>query len=164
MMPILMLITFGIIEFGQAYGNAATVASSSRSGARLAATGYTGAADKAVYVATVGDAVEKDLSALSNGIPLEMWVYKATSGIPTTCTAATSCWAMTWTISTRSWSTPVGGWSNPDGCGAVLDTIGVRVKAQHNFVTKYFGSTKTITYNTTARLEPLPSDQCLAGA
>ena len=162
--PILMLITFGIIEFGMAYGNAATVSSATRSGARLGATGYTGSADKPAFVATIGTAVSDDLSALSSGTPVEMWVYRATTGIPTACTAANRCWLLTWNTTTKKWGTPVGGWSDPDACGTTLDSIGVYVKAQHKFFSGFFGSSKIITYRTLVRVEPLPSDQCLAGA
>ena len=159
--PILMLITFGIIEFGMAYGNAATVSSATRSGARLGATGYTPAADKRTFVTTMGVAVRRDLSALSSGTPQEMWVYRATAGVPTACTAANRCWLMTWNTTTKSWSTPSGGWSDPNACGTKLDSVGVYVKAQHRFFSGFFGSTKVITYRTTIRVEPLPSDQCL---
>jgi len=112
----------------------------------------------------MGDAVKKDLSALSNGGPVEMWVYKANSGVPTSCTAGNNCWAMTWNTTTKDWGTPTGGWASPDACGDTVDTLGVYVKATHKFVSGYFGSTKTIIYRTTARIEPLPSDQCVAGS
>src|SRR4051812_18299075 len=95
-LPLLMLITFGIVEFGMLYGNSATVQSASRSGARLGATGYTASADKSAYVTTIGNAVAKDVSALSQGFPMQVWVYKANSGKPTSCTAANNCWLMTW--------------------------------------------------------------------
>jgi len=163
-MPVLMLITFGIIEFGMLYGNVSTVSSASRSGARLGATGYTAAANKATYVTTMGAAARKDLSALSQGTPIQMWVYKANAGRPASCTAANNCWVMTWSASTKTWNAPSGGWTNPDACGTTLDTIGVYVEAQHRFVSGFFGSNKTISAKTVMRIEPLPSDQCAAGA
>jgi len=162
--PVLMFVTLGIVEFGMAYGNAATVRSASRAGARLGATGYSPAADKTVFAGTISDEVRGDLTALSRGAPISMWVYKATVGEPATCTAATSCWAFTWNTTTKDWNTPTGGWSDPDSCGATLDSIGVKVTARHDFASGYFGASKTITYRTRVRLEPLPSDQCLAGS
>jgi len=163
-MPVLMLITFGIIEFGMLYGNVSTVSSASRSAARLGATGYAAAADKTAYITTMGVAARKDLSALSQGVPMQMWVYKASAGTPTSCTAANNCWVMTWSTSTKSWNAPTGGWSNPDACGTTLDTIGVYVEAQHKFVTGFFGSNKTVSSRTVMRIEPLPTDQCAAGS
>jgi Flp pilus assembly protein TadG len=163
-MPILMLITFGIIEFGMAYGNAATVADASRAGARLASTGYAASATQTTYAATVGASVQHELLALNNGVPMEMWMYKANSGLPTTCAASTNCFDLLWNTSTKAWATPTGGWASPDACATTsspnLDTVGVWVKVKSNFVTGFFGSNKIITYHTVVRLEPLPSDQC----
>ena len=77
--------------------------------------------------------------------------------------ASTNCWDLLWNKTTKAWGTPTGGWT-PDACGTTIDSVGVWVKVQSNFVTGYFGSNKVITYHTIVRLEPLPSDQCTTGS
>ena len=55
---------------------------------------------------------------------------------------------------------PNGGWAAPDACGAAVDSIGVFVQVQHEYLADMFGSTRTVTGHTVMRLEPLPTDQC----
>lgn len=177
--PVLMLIIFGILEWGLAFMTATNTNSATRAGAR-AAVAYTRIGGAGGYVAggtgydnAAVSAVETAMSgALSSATPLELWVYRvdptSTNGSPlgssnfTVC--ATDCEKFTWNGSRFAYVS--GTWlaQNQNACGSPSspnwDSLGVYLKVQHNFVTNFFGQTKIIAERTIMRLEPQPLSTC----
>jgi len=169
-MPLLMLLVFGIIEWGLAFLTATSTNSAARAGARTASalTKNSTYADQAVL------AVEQNLKgAIPFATPLEMWVYRVdpsgsnTSGYPvgnpgfSDCT--TDCIKYSWN-GTDFVATGGPGWSaaSQQACGnpTSFDSLGVYLKVRHNFVTNFFGSSKIIAEHTVMRLEPQPLNNC----
>lgn len=174
--PILMLLTFGIVEYGLAFKNASTVTAASRDGARI------GAAEPRTngYDAAIVQAVQADLAAISSATPKFLWIYKAdpatgnpigaSSGDP--CPEST-CAMWTWNSTSNSFVNPGDGWSYTAQSACLNytaqppqfpDALGVRVQVRHNFITKLFGSGIDLTEQTMMRLEPIPATHgCSSG-
>lgn len=160
-LPILVIFVFGIIEWGMVFNNVSVAGSATRSGARLTSHAYAPAPNKATHVSDIGDALERDLQSLNNAEPIEAWVYRAnTTTAPTTCTSSTRCWRMTWNTTTDAFNTPTGGWSDPVACGSNLDDVAVMVRVRHDFYTRVFGTSRTVSQRTVMRIEPISSDVC----
>jgi Flp pilus assembly protein TadG len=166
--PILLLLTFGAFEYGMFFKDYLTVSNTTRTGARVgSAAGSSGDADYQILQAVKSAATA--LPGGSNAIQ-QISIYKSTSaagGPSTTCqTTSTSGQCNVYTAS--AFTQP----STMFGCGAGdLDTawcpttrvdsqavgpdyIGVWVKTTHGFVTKLFGSSRTITDSVVMRIEP----------
>ncbi len=85
--PIMMMITLGIVEYGGAYREDATIAAASRAGARVASslektefgtcTGSSCSADSGVVTAA---AVAAQLQSLGATGPQELWIFKVSPG------------------------------------------------------------------------------------
>ncbi len=172
-MPLLMLLVFGIIEWGLAFLTATSTNSAARSGARTASalTLNTTYADQARL------AVESNLSgAIPFATPLEMWVYEVPYTNPvgspypsgqTSWVCGTNCIKYTWNPATGHFENPQGAWpaASMVVCGVPpdqFDSVGIYLKVRHNFVTNFFGSSKIIAEHTIMRLEPQPADSCAA--
>jgi hypothetical protein len=166
-LPFLAIMIFGIVELGFLYRSASIVNSSSRSGARFAASQYA-AAKTPLTQATVVDnvrlTVEKDLQSRgTTDTPVQLWVYKADNrGNPPPgdfSSCATDCFVLPWIAATRHFASPLdvstGSWPDPDGCGKVIDSIGVWLQVTHVPLgfTSAFG-TITLKEKTVMRLEP----------
>jgi hypothetical protein len=165
-LPVLVAITFGAVEFGFALKATQTVSSATRSGVRTASsqpreTGY--AQDAAAAVATA-------LNVLPADAPQELWVYKAdTNGWPVGRTGFGSgcdsdkCYRYTWVAGSRTWAQVSGtGWApaTQTACGgAVSDEVGVYLRVTHRYLTGLFGTDRTLTDHAVMRLEPVPG-QC----
>lgn len=164
-LPLLLVLTFGIIEYSQLFSAASTVSNATRSGARTASAEPRQPAFASDAAAAVGTA----LSALPGSTPQELWVYRATqgTGLPDSggfSSYCSHCVVYRWDASTRKFNTAspvVNGWPATDqnACGGTADEIGVYVKVVHAFVTKLFGTSKTLSSRTVMRLEPIPSSQ-----
>jgi hypothetical protein len=172
--PVLVVIVLGIMEFGLVFASTSTATQASRSGTRVAAVQYAaaGTTSQAQRTATdsIAAAVSADLKGLGGATPVGIAIYKvdpaSTSGLPVGgnpganlvggCTDR--CVRYTWNGTTLAYSS--GSWTDPDACGATIDSIGVYVQANHRYVTGLLGSTRTVTGKTVMRLEPLSTDQC----
>src|SRR3954470_11074102 len=135
LIPIVVMLTFGLIEFSSAYQSSSVATAASRSGARVASAEAllpTFATDAALAAGTA-------LRTVSADEPQEMWVYDAddTTGLPasgnfTNCT--TKCIKYTWIQAQRKFDTanPSGsGWlaSTQNACNSSnWDSVGVYVK------------------------------------
>jgi Flp pilus assembly protein TadG len=185
--PLLMLITLGIIEYGSAYQQDAAVAAASRSGARVASAlpktdfGCTpvtscsgGGTDSAV---TVANAVSTALQSVGSAAPQKLVIYDADpdadgNGAPN-FTGCTHCMTYTWNTSTKQFNTTKSsgtGWlstgqyacaanTNPHG-DVGPEAIGVYVQMTHTAVTHLFGGNKTLSGTTVMRFEPNVSSTC----
>ncbi len=178
-LPIMILVVMGIIEFGFAFASATTTTGSSRSGARLGAAAYatsgTIAANQRSAADQIADTVSADLVGLTSATPVGMLIYRVDKtssegapiggfptddGVATGCT--TDCFRYEWDGSKMVWTS--GGWPDPDACGMELDSIGVYVKSRHHYITGMIGDHVDVDGQTVMRLEPLPSDQCSGGS
>ena len=177
--PVLMLITLGIIEYGSAYQQDAAVAAASRSGVRAAsalsksdfgcATPTTCPLSSTDSAATVTAAVSSALQAVGSATPQKMYIYDPTTAGtgPPNFTGCTHCVGYTWVGgSTKAFSTRIAGtpgWfaANQDACAAdPPDQITVWVSMTHQAVTRLFGGSKTLTGSTTMRFEPNVTSTC----
>jgi Flp pilus assembly protein TadG len=178
--PILMMITLGIIEYGGAYREDSTVATASRSGARTASalpkTDFGCTAGPTCFDSgiTVAAAVASTLQSLGSTAPQQVWIYDvATKGTgPPNFTGCTNCVGYNWVSSSKSFNTTnkVGpGWLAVNqyacpGTATPIDQIGIYVRAVHTAVTRLFGGNKTLTGTTIMRFEPyVGSASCAVG-
>lgn len=173
-LPVMILVVMGIIEFGFAFASSTTSTGSSRSGARLGAAAYATAgtipANQQAAADQIADTVSADLVGLTSADPVGMLIYRVdkssndgapVGGFPvdnnlTTCT--TDCIRYEWDGTEMAYAS--GAWPSPDACGMELDSIGVYVLAKHNYITGMIGDHVYVHGVTVMRLEPLPSDQC----
>lgn len=163
--PILMMITLGIIEYGGAYRENAAVAGAARAGARVASSlpktdfGCTQPCSDSAL--TVAAAVSSALQSFGANAPQQMWIYKvgAPGNTPFTGTGCTSCVGYNWNSSTKAFGGSKLGnsWlaTKQGACASgPPDQIGVYVKVTHKAITRMFGGDKTLTGTTIMRLEP----------
>ena len=161
-MPLLLLLVFGIIEYGLLYKDTSTVSAAAASGARTAST----QARTSGYEVNAAAAVSGALSA-SGATPQQLIIYRVErngSNQPvnwsnTQITGCTACYKFTWDTTNKRWNTPTGTWlwSAQQACGSTLltDYVGVWVQARHGMITGMFGSARTITEKTVMPLEPV---------
>lgn len=170
-LPVLLLVVVGIIEFGQVFRKSLTMSEATRSGARL------GVAQPrtAGYQDDISVSVRETLRGGANGQQIEyLSIYKAdpATGAPVDGTDAETCltcYRYVWDDVADTW-TPVSGPSWPavqqSACGDVGDTdyLGVYVRARHDMSTSFLPGSITLTEQTVMRLEPLPlADECKPG-
>ncbi|MFA5882332.1 MAG: TadE family protein [Acidimicrobiia bacterium] len=163
-LPIFIMIVFGTIEFSSAYNDSAVVADAARAGGRIGSTApgtdYTSANATNLVTSNVQTAVK----ALPAGSPKELWVYEANDkGYPGatgvtgwgSCPTGT-CVKYTWNSTTNEWDYASGSYlaANQNACGTTPDELGIRVVADHAFVTRLFGTTFTLDDKTVFRFEP----------
>jgi hypothetical protein len=159
-LPVVLLIIFGIIEVGYLFRSASVVNSASRSGARLASASYASAPDKAAAMDEVRKTVEQDLAAKgADDVPVDLWIYRANNlgfpGAPDTTdlsSCSTNCVRFVW--NGTSFSPAGGSWASPDACGKVIDYVGVYVTMAHAPFANGILGPKTIGEKTVMRLEP----------
>ena len=147
--PLLMLLTFGSIEFGLGFSQRGGLESVSRAGARRAAT-LTDVADNAqaneIGLETA-DAVNAALGTTS--LPAEMnslYVYKVTAGGTASggdggCTDTSSCIEFAYDTALRKFVYVDGSWpiDNRDACLANPDRVGVSIVGYFHFLTRLIG-------------------------
>jgi Flp pilus assembly protein TadG len=166
--PLLLILTFGAIEFGIAFRDAAAVAASTRSGARLASTLST--ADDATFSNNVSLAVSDSLHDLISATPTSLVIYRADANgnVPGgTFTSCSDCWRFHWDTGTNKWVSDGNAdtWTQAERQAAVcrsgaLPSVGVYVKATQKNLTGLFGPNRTTDQKTAMRLEPPSTDQC----
>jgi Flp pilus assembly protein TadG len=170
LIPVVILLTFGLIEFSSAYQSSAVAASTARSAARTASA----EARLSTYAVDASIAAATALETVPASEPIEMWVYRANNkGFPgadgntsfTTC--STQCISYQWLSATRSFDTAHAGgsgWqaSTQQACNAQTgwDSVGVYVRLRHKFLTTLFGATIDLTDHAVFRLEPAPTGLC----
>jgi Flp pilus assembly protein TadG len=167
-LPILIALVFGIVEFSSAYHDSSLVSDATRAGGRVGSAQATNPDFATNVVAAVNSAV----TTLPDDAPQELWVYKANAnGYPGNTSdfssCATNCIKYTWNTSTRSFNAANpqgGGWpaSSHQVCRNPFDEIGVYLKIDHDFVTRLFGANVTLTDHSVFRFEPVPTSICAA--
>jgi hypothetical protein len=166
LLPLVLLIVFGIIEFSSAYHDASVTSDASRAGGRIASA----QARNPSYATNAAESVAAALKTLPSDAPQELWIYRANAeGYPgvghdfTTC--GTDCIKYTWDPGAEDWlyDTPTGGgWDAEDHqvCAEPFDQIGIYVRIRHDFVTNLFGATIDLDDHSVFRFEPTPSAVC----
>jgi Flp pilus assembly protein TadG len=167
--PVLLLLIFGAFEYGMFFKDYLTVSNTTRTGARVgSAAGSSGDADYQILQAVKSAAAA--LPGGSNSIE-KVSIYRSTSaggGPSATCQTTSSAADKCNTYTAAAFTQPV----TKFGCGAGSidsvwcpttrvdsqavgpDYLGVWVKTTHGFVTKLFGSSRTITDSVVMRIEP----------
>jgi hypothetical protein len=167
--PVLLLLIFGAFEYGMFFKDYLTVSNTTRTGARVgSAAGSSADADYQIL-----QAVKAAATALPGGANAiqQISIYRASStgGGPTsTCQTTSSITDKCNTYTASVFTQP----ATKFGCGTGSldsawcpttrvdsqalgpDYIGVWVKTTHGFVTKLFGTSKTITDSVVMRIEP----------
>jgi Flp pilus assembly protein TadG len=166
LLPLLMLITFGLIEYSSAYQSSSAATAAARTAARTASA----EAMLTTFAIDASAAAATSLRTLPSTEPVEMWVYRANAqGLPESggfATCAAHCIKYTWNAQTRAFNTgtPSGdGWpaNTQNACNSAnWDTVGVYVKLDHKFLTKLFVPSITLTDHALFRLEPAPTQLC----
>jgi Flp pilus assembly protein TadG len=163
LLPLLVVLSFGIIEFSSAYHDESVASDAARAGARVGSAMATQGGMPAAVVSAVNSAV----SSLPNDVPKELWIYQANSaGYPGSGTGFTSCSTncikYAYSTASKSFTGGVGSWPTTaqQVCTQPYDEIGVYVKLQHPFVTKLFGAGVTLTDHAVFRFEPVASSAC----
>lgn len=166
--PLLMLLLFGIIEYGLVFKNGSTYSASTRSGAR------SGAASSRMpgFHDTVARAVESTIADASGSSPRTLYVYRAdpSTGNPwggQTYETCVDCFEYGWDGSRpagQRWvldGTAHNPWTYDEqrACGnASTDVIGVRVEGSHAFITRMFPPGRVeLRERSVMRLEPQSS-------
>lgn len=172
--PVILLLVAGIVEYGFLFRSASVTSTATRSGARLAAANYPSAdaATQPAVIDAVRQAVEKELSSRhGSDTPVDLWIYKAdTSGSPPSgnfSSCGSPCFTYTWNSVSKQFSSVSGAWPAPVVCGDVHDSIGVFVRMEHKPIGfSVVFPTFTVKERTVMRLEPPapPADPCPGGA
>ena len=191
--PILIIIVFGIIEMSMALRDYAVVASNTRVGARIASTGAgSGQCPNAVIGCTASpspvlaqaaaNAIQRAGSAMPKDNVQFILIYKANAdgfpgsltSMPSTCPA--DCVKYMWVDSQDRFRYESGSWvgSSINACfpgtpatatspARPLDRVGVYVRAKHPFITGLFGASVTLSDHTVQEFEPMNPATCASG-
>ena len=77
-LPIVVLLVFGVIEFGMFWASASSTSQTARQASRFASANYGVAADKDVAADEIRDVVVADIGALTGlADPIELLIYRA---------------------------------------------------------------------------------------
>ncbi|MET1059025.1 MAG: TadE/TadG family type IV pilus assembly protein [Nocardioides sp.] len=186
-LPILVLILFGIIEYSLVFRDSLSITSATRQGARVASA----AADAGPGVCETGptappcapagtpalaqaaaDAIQRAGSAMPKDTIDYILVYKANNKgfpgaagnttMPTSCAGYASCVMFVWRPSADAFRYQSGTWDSRtiNACVNESDTLGVYMHATHDMVSGFFGQTKTLQDRAVMKFEPLPEDSC----
>jgi Flp pilus assembly protein TadG len=167
--PVLLLLIFGALEYGMFFKDYLTVSNVTRTGARVGSAAGSGA-DADYQILQAVKVAATALPGGSNSIE-RVSIYRATSaggGPSATCQTTSSAADRCNTYTASAFTQPV----TKFGCGAGSidsvwcpttrgdsqaigpDYLGVWVKTTHGFVTKLFGTSRTITDGVVMRIEP----------
>jgi hypothetical protein len=159
-LPLILVLFAGIVEYGVAFHESGAIAAASRAGARTAA-----AMPKNVALAAApADSASQQLQGVGADAPVAVWVFRvAASGAGPVGAFGncTDCVGFPWSTATRRFDTasPLAG-SNPwspgaeNACAGQSDEVGVAVVLQHTYLFGIFGKSRQLTHTTVMRLEP----------
>jgi len=170
--PLIVLLTFGAIEYGFAFNEQGTVRSATRSAARAAAT-QSKIADSTPGVSNLENAAIAALTAsvdnLINGDPQFALIYHHTgTDITTVAGCGTDCRVYSWngTAFVRSggdeWAP-----SERGACAGRADNLAVFLQVRHDFLTGLplaGSSSRDLESTTVMALEPYPGASCEQGS
>lgn len=165
--PVLVMLTFGIIEFSLLMRDHTATTSLVRAGARTASALPR---DPDLIASTVA-AMEKAGSALPKDTYEELWIYRANDdGFPGSATSwdsavcNTDCVKYAWNDARDAFSPVAGTWpvTNINACPGDEDAqaVGVYLKAKHTWITGLFFDETTVADRAVLQFEPLPVYSC----
>jgi hypothetical protein len=187
--PVLLLLVVGMLEFSFVMRDYLSVASSVRVGARMASTSegikqgtcpglpvICSPSNTPALAQYAADAIQQAGIAMPQDLIQYIAVYKANAnGYPGTatsmpadsagCVALGNCVVYRWSKSLDRFVYDGGTWTSAsiNACLPTPDSVGVFMRANHPYLTKMFGSTMSITDRAVMRLEPLPANTCAPG-
>jgi len=162
--PLLLLLIFGIIEFGMFFKDYLAVSSASRAGVRIASA----EPRMATFADDAANAVLREGAALNPELIEEVWVYDADSdGYPEggsgSFTSCSPCVKYKYDSATETMKAYSDTWpaSAQNACqnDPGRDSVGIYVQYEHTSVSGLVFETTTITDHTVLSLEPIPSTQ-----
>ncbi len=123
------------------------------------------------------DAIQKAGSAMPPDSIEYILIYKANSkgypgaetnrDVPASCAGVANCVRFTWRDSLDQFRYAEGSWNSktisacfPGTTAKPLESVGVAMVAEHEFLTGFFGSTITLTDRASLNFEPLPTATC----
>jgi Flp pilus assembly protein TadG len=164
--PLLLLLVFGIIEFGMLFKDWLAVTSSVRAGTRMASA----EPRVSTFAQDAADQVAKEAAALDMGNVLDLWIYKAqntgtNAGYPvggdSNFTTCTTCVKFHWNPATKKFVAYSNTWAytaqNACQGDAAHDSVGVYLKINHPGVTGLIFGNMTIKEHSVMSLEPIPT-------
>lgn len=162
-LPIVLLLIVGIIEFGFAFKDQLAITSAVRAGARIASA----EPRYASFAADAASQVAKEGAAIDMNDVQSLWVYQADpSGHPmgaggTFNSCGTSCVQFAWNAATSQFVQSGGTWAatSQNACPGQEDSVGVYLKLNHKSVTDVIFDTLGLHSYTVMRLEPIPALQ-----
>jgi TadE-like protein len=160
--PVIIFLTFGCIEFGFAFNEQGTVRSATRAAARAASTQPKAA--NAAFEAAAIDALNASANNLVNGEPEFALIYDAQGGTfePTTPSQCGSdCVYYDWNGSSFTYMS--GSWppTSRGACPGQSDRVGVFMKVHHEYLTGLFSDAGLgLTARTIMALEPSAGATC----
>jgi TadE-like protein len=184
-MPVLVIVLLGIIEVPLLISDYVAVTSAARTGARVAAAepGCVArptdppcpATDPAPFAKLAADAVARNGTALSPESIRYILVYKANANgypgalgsMPTTCAGVSSCVGYTWNATSGTFVHSSGTWDRRtvNACFPTnVDSVGVQVVADHEFLSGLLGSSMTMSEHAVMNFEPLRIGSCASGS
>jgi Flp pilus assembly protein TadG len=188
MVPVLLLLV-GIIEFAMAYRDDVAVTSAARTGARIASTGADdGSCDPASalpdetpcpsgQVPNLAQNAANAIARAGTALPEEsiryIMVYEANedgypgsmSALPASCDGVPNCVTYTWRSGPQQFRYAGGTWRSAgiNACFPTnVDSVGVNVVADYDFITGVFGSGLTLSEHAVMEFEPLLPAICAA--
>jgi Flp pilus assembly protein TadG len=170
-MPVLLLMTFGVIEWSLVMRDVAAVSSAARTGVRVASippgpTSTSITQPVAEAIQTAGSVMPKDnleyilvYQANSDGFPLPE------GNAAMTCAAAgKTCVKHSWSDSRDAFTKTEGEWDpaliNTCVGDSKAQSVGVYVQARHSMITNFFGNSRVIRDSAVLRFEPRPKAIC----
>lgn len=152
LLPLLLLILFGIIEGSLVFRDSQTIVSATRAAARSASA----LPRDASFADVAASAAARAVDPLPDSAIEELLVYKAdTNGMPlggSFGACSTSCVHYTWNGTT--FTSSGGSWPAASQSCDGSDAVGVYLKVDHQFLTAFFPSNMTLTDHTVMNLEP----------
>ncbi len=186
--PLLLLLVFGIVELSLLMKDDVALTSAVRVGGRMAsanaAAGPGGLneggdcvapcspANAPMMAQLAANAIQVAGTALPKDSIEELWVYKANDkGYPgsngnTTWSCGSNCVRYKWIDSKEQFRYYGGTWVSTtiNACANTPpDSVGIYMKAKHNFVTGLIGDSKEIDDHSVFAVEPLPTLTCAPG-
>ena len=185
--PLLLVLLLGIMEMSMLMRDVVSVSSSARVGARMASTaagagpGTCKAGDpvctpqKAPKVAQMAaDAIQTAGSAMPKDSIDYILVYQANSdgypvptGNKTLDVCSTNCVKYVWDDPTDKFQYAGGSWDSKSINACLNDpglmSVGVAVRAHHDWVTGFFGKGVNLSERTVMQFEPLDNASCKPG-
>lgn len=184
-----MLLLVGIIEFALAYRDNVAVTSAARTGVRVASSGpddgpcVPSLADETpcppLAVPNLAQNAANAIARAGTALPREsiryIMVYKANANgypgaltsLPNSCAGVLNCVMYTWKPAQNQFRYTSGTWPSAtiNACFPNnVDSVGVNVVADHDFLTGLFGGGLTLSEHSVMQFEPLLPATCAAGA